>query len=333
MFQDLSERLDSIVSGIEKRENRIEQIAKDIENSTQEIKKQIKPIKLNNISIAGVDGGLLKKEYTGVSLIITRAVGVIFNYKDEKLKTTDYIPSATIQPSFTITEPLKDTHELDQKASIIRINEEINRAIECCNKKPDIILLDGTIIPHPGTEPSTSSDLTEDYQNLTKKIEELIEICIKQKILLCGICEDSRSDTFCKTLDIKDKCTDTEITNYLLKKDERTITYRTEMPKQFKNMKDLIHNIIIKPSEFDKPVRIQFIAKSNPEDTAENISSIIDQISCHHSEYAAPTVLIEADQRAKLNPEEIMFIENEIRTRLGKRSSTLLDLRRNRRPF
>ena len=332
MFSEISQKIDNMISHIENRENMIKQIAEDIKNNTPSIKKAIKPIELNNITIAGIDGGLLKKEYSTLSVIITRAVGVIFNYKDGKLKETSYIPSAVAHPKYFMTEIPKDPHELDREASIIRITEEIARAIECADRNPNMIILDGAIIPHPSTEPKAKTGLSEKYKNLIKRIEHLINICKKNKIILAGVCEDSRSDSYCKTLGIREDCADIRLASYLLEKDERTEVYQTEVPKDFNSIKQSIYNIIIKPSEYDKPMRIQFISTTDTQKTADTLSSIINRISSHHREYAAPTVLIEADQRAKLDSSELLFIENEIKTRLGTRTASF-ELRRNRRPF
>ena len=332
MFSEISQKIDSIVSSIEKKEDMIRQIAEKIKTEKPDIKKTIMPVKLNNITIAGIDGGLLKKEYSSISVIITRAVGVIFSYKDDKLNDTSYIPSAVAPPKYFMTDIPKDPHELDKEASIIRINEEIERAIECADKNPDMIILDGTIIPHPSTEPKAKTGLSKKYKDLIKRIEHLIDKCKKNKIILAGVCEDSRSDSFCKTLGIREDCADIQLASYLLEKDERTEAYQTEVPKNFNSIKQSIYNIIIKPSEYDKPMKIQFISTTDTQKTADTLSSIINRISSHHREYTAPTILIEADQRAKLDSSELLFIENEIKTRLGTRTASF-ELRRNRRPF
>lgn len=333
MPDNISQKIRSLSATIKEKEKTIELISKDIKESRPDITRPIKETKLHNLKIAGIDGGLLKKEYSSISLIITRAIGVIFSYADGKLQSTQYVPNAVIEPTYTITDSMDDQYELDRKASIIRIGEEINRAIECANKKPDIIILDGTIIPHPSTEPQSNSSLNEKYNNLFTKIKELIDTCAKNNILLAGVCEDSRTNSFCKNLKIKeDICTDTQLTTYLLKTNERTISYQTDLPKKYISLKHLIHNIIIKPTEHDKTIRIQFIAQDRIEEHADKISGIINQISSYHSEYAAPTVLIEADQRAKLSNRDLLFIENEIRTGLGSTPS-MLELRRNRRPL
>jgi len=326
------DKIDSIIDSINNKEQKIESIAKELRSTYPDLFKKITNSKLDQIQIAGIDGGLIRKEYLGASIIIYRAIGTIFSYEDGKLENTIYLPNSTIEPRYKISEPFEDPNDLDKLAGITRMKEEIKRATECASEKPDLVILDGAIIPHPSLEPKSSSILKYEYKDLIDSINKLIQVCKDMNVLLAGVIEDSRSNSFVKQLNIKESLSDIQLTSYLLKKNESTLLYQTELPKKFNKLKENIFNIFIRPTEYDRPIRIQFLSTDDPEKTSRTIASLINPISGHHCEYAAPTVLIEADQRAKLSSKELEFIESEIRTKLGNKP-TLLDLRRNTRPF
>jgi hypothetical protein len=61
------------------------------------------------------------------------------------------------------------------------------------------------------------------------------------------------------------------------------------------------------------------------------IASVVFALSSSHREYAFPSVLIEADLRARLKPDEIEIVFNKILDKLSKNFK--LRLRREGRPF
>ena len=62
---------------------------------------------------------------------------------------------------------------------------------------------------------------------------------------------------------------------------------------------------------------------------ADKISSIVFSLSSLHKEYSYPSVLIEADLRAKLTEQDISIVYDRLIGKLGPK----INMRRNNRPF
>jgi hypothetical protein len=76
-------------------------------------------------------------------------------------------------------------------------------------------------------------------------------------------------------------------------------------------------------------LRVEFICKDGLKECADKISSVVYAISSLHKEYSYPSVLIDADMRAGLKPDEISIVYDRLIDRLG----TKIRMRRNSRPF
>src|SRR3990167_3065529 len=102
------------------------------------IAKLVTDSKIENIKIAGIDGGLISKSFHGFDLLVLRAVGVIFEYSDGKLSSTKYHPKPIVEPTPKVYyEPFYET-EFETNSNIVRQNEEISRAKEVVEKfKPE----------------------------------------------------------------------------------------------------------------------------------------------------------------------------------------------------
>ena len=98
-----------------------------------------------------------------------------------------------------------------------------------------------------------------------------------------------------------------------------------------KKWAEKVHAFYLKPAEFDRPLRVEFLSNGNIAKQASRIASIVYTQSSMHREYAYPTVLIEADMRARLKPDEISIVYNKILDKLSK--GFKIKLRRDNRPF
>ncbi|KXA96741.1 hypothetical protein AKJ38_02675, partial [candidate division MSBL1 archaeon SCGC-AAA259I14] len=125
--------------------------------------------------------------------------------------------------------------------------------------------------------------------------------------------------------------------DYFLDPSERSFTFKySEAPANL--LKDLgewrkkIYSFYIKPVPYDRPTRVEFVKTSRDiQKTIEETATIMNSLSASHDACALPSVLIEADARAALAKEEISILRDSIADRLEP--STMLDLRRERRPF
>jgi hypothetical protein len=174
----------------------------------------------------------------------------------------------------------------------------------------------------------------------------------KNDCTLIACVEDSRGNRFRSILQEEvlakqgvqskelDDCYDSIILDYLLKEGERSMAfkYSPEIEKHpilmdfEKGFAEQVHAFYLKPAEFDRPLRVEFLhAGKDFEKRIEEISGIVFALSCMHREYAFPSILIEADLHARLKPEEIEIVYQKILDKLGKNIN--LKMRRSNRPF
>jgi len=307
----------------------------------------------DGMKIAGVDGGIVKRSVHGFDFVLARAVGVCFFYGKGKVAKVEYYPERIPSPELFALESLSDD-EWIQSASIVRQKLEIRMAIETAEKfRPDLLILDGSIIPHYTDKPGKGSKAKEGYEEMILMYKKLFETCEKNGIMLAGVVEDSRGKRFCdianeniiskmkdsdkrefgKTLE---NMRDTSLLYWMLAEGERTFIFpyssaTEEHPviKDFGSFADKIFSFYLKTAKFDRPVRIDFLGE---ESMAGKIASLILSISSHHSGYGFPSVLIEADQAAKLEENDIEGVYDQILAYTGPLPG-ISKLRRDNRPF
>jgi hypothetical protein len=96
---------------------------------------------------------------------------------------------------------------------------------------------------------------------------------------------------------------------------------------------DLVNAFYLRTVEFDRPIRVEYLGtESNKILTARKIASVILPLSCHNAQYGIPSVLVEADARAKLLDGDIDMIFEQLIEKTGN-PMILAKLRRERRPF
>ncbi len=293
--------------------------------------------------ILGVDGGLLKEQYHGVDLILIRAVAVLFEYCDGKLSKHEYFPSENPAPDpRTITASLSEMEVL-QAANILRPRKEFGTALQAARKfRPDILVMHGSIVPHPANRADPKGPLGKDYSEMIFAYKGLYEFCLDNGILLCGVIEDSRDNQFYRSVSAsgnvgpESDCRDTAILYDALEKGERTFSMSHEGASQLSG--DLggfasnVFSFYIKPAEFDRPVKVDFLSGNGVGAVAERVAHAVHNTSRFNRSYGIPTVTIEADSRAKLREEDLEAISQQISDRAGPTPLSLA-LRRKNRPF
>ena len=319
--------------------------------------KLIEQDALTNLTVAGVDGGMLEQQLHGLDLILLRAVVAIFHYCDAGLKWAEYFPSEMPFPRLIdVAEPL-DTKEFELLAGMERQLIELELATEAIRaNEVKLLLLDGSVVPQYIDRFPNNQSLLERYHKLINVYTKLYETCAESGALLAGAVKDSQGGRFVdilrrkvlpslgglgleqKELEILERSRDTVLLDHVLGVGERTSIFRyAESPSRYV-LRDLgewamrVYAFYIKTVPFDRPLRVEFVDfGGEPAGTADRIASLIYALSSHHDAFGLPSVLIEADACARLVEEDLCIVRDSIADRLGP--SALLDLRRHRKPF
>ncbi len=322
-----------------------EKFSGDSEIMEDDFIRKVIPQDLSGKKIVAVDGGLSQHSYHGLELALLRAVAVLFSYNENGKSSVSYYPESSPSPEIIlVSDPYNDSG-LD--ASNERMQKEINTATAAAKKfSPDLLLLDGMIVPHINDIPKEKSDSHERFLNTVKSFKNLYD---SVSGLLAGCIEDSRGKRFCEILsknsiigenkemkDILKTASDTNILFYFLGYGERTCAFRffgdgliNILGEQGKN----IYSFYMKTAKFDRPLRVDFYCRNGADvaNIANKISSLILSSCCHDS-YGFPAPLIEADFRAKLPEDEVEKLRDQLLDKIGMMPS-LMKLRRELRPL
>lgn len=311
-MKDFIEATEEIARRVIETESKRKNIAEQIRKN-QNIFSQVSENNLERIAVAGIDGGIIKKNLHGIDLLLLRTAGVIFYFENGKLKETKYFPQPIPTPVPEVSfDPFSDI-EFQLLANMKRQTAEVNTAVQVVeNFSPDILLLHGSIVPHYTSK--AEGILLNTYEEMIEAYNKLFSL--SAKTLIAGVVEDSRGKRFCDVISEKvqlnseqqlllQRTRDTNILMYVLKTKERTFSFPYAeknhfILKEFPEFSEKISTFYARTAEFDRPVRIDFLGK---EDEAEKISSIILSL-VKSSSYGIPSILVEADQRARLSDKD-----------------------------
>ncbi|MEM3364165.1 MAG: DNA double-strand break repair nuclease NurA [Candidatus Micrarchaeia archaeon] len=285
-----------------------------------------------NIRVGAVDTSIILQEFHAFDLMITKTVGVVFEYQNGRLKSHEYIPSPMPKEKLHVHGSM-DLMELGNYKSIVRLKEEISLAIRIA-EKCDLLLLDGSLVPLPGDKPS-SKELRKEYDELLALYRELFS---KYESKIVGVIKDSRSkrlmEEYSTLIDSSVMCnsTDSTLLDLMLEKGEmsRVLSYSKD-PKSNGVLKDLLpyserlNCVYIKPGKNDRPVRIEMFG--NGEGVIDKVYALCDI----NDNYSYPAVLIDVDLRALMDPRNVERIYREIE--VAPYLKDVRALRRNSRPF
>lgn len=357
-MEELFSKLDEISDKIRNLEDNRKKLAQflmelkgvDFEKDSRIMEDRLSvPVKkkeLKKARFAGVDGGLAKRPYHSLDLILTRAVGAVFDYQDGRLSSVSYCPSPNVTPRLKM---IHDASESDFQyiACFERLKTEIETLKKCMDMNPTLLLADGSLVPHPSDQPKKSSRIYSEYQEVIDSYKSLYRKAGGS--LLAGVVEDSRSSSFSEYISkkilgqIKSKkvndlikilshTRDTNLLFHVLNTGERSFVMRMGYRKELGDYGRNIYLFYLKTTEYDRPVRIEFYTPGDPVKMADEIAGLIFTVSSQNQEYGLPPVLIEADTRAKIKDGELDIIHSHIVDKVGDLPS-LYRLRRDRRPF
>lgn len=267
-------------------------------------------------SVAGVDGGIVKKRYSSGDVVASRAIAAVFNF--EQSLHVEYLPSKSPEPDFEVFDA-DEADSLDRNAESERLKNETS-AILSVMKKTDSVLIDGSVVP-------SYLENDEVLQNYTQMFENA------DSGQLVGVVEDSYGKKMTDLLEEKlgldlGNLRDTLLMDAVLGENERSFVRRySSSPVEHPVLSKLedrhvnrLHTFYVKLSGNDLPLRIDYFG--DPED-ADKISGNLLALKSSDS-YTVPSPVVEADKRAKI-PEKYL-------KRLEKRFSPDLR-RRDRRSF
>ncbi|OIO26408.1 hypothetical protein AUJ14_01790 [Candidatus Micrarchaeota archaeon CG1_02_55_22] len=300
-----------------------------------------------NGSVAAVDGGIVSQEFQSVDLFAYRSCGVVFDYVGGNRTGHAYYPSSLPQTELHWDSSL-NSQDFNWVKNLKRLSSELSCALELEKKHaPNLLLLDGSIVPQISDKPSAGSSVSKLYDEAVATLLALYEACTERGTLLAGVVKDSRGRHFtdlCRAIpamreygDVLERTNDATLLYDFLSVGERSPAFKyaseasessvlTELGAWSKK----ISSLYLKPVAFDRPLRVDFLAHK-PEDIAR-VATAVDSLSRLNKNYAYPAVLIEADLRAAMDGAEIDYASAALTSKLGFYPE-LFRLRRDSRPF
>ncbi|MFX1364214.1 MAG: DNA double-strand break repair nuclease NurA [Promethearchaeota archaeon] len=276
-----------------------------------------------------------------------------------------------VQSNFLNRDETTTETEISIDMTFMEINL-LNRLIEK-SSGIDMIIIDGSIVIMPiNLLFSKDLQISRKYDELLKEYHKLYLNCKENGILLIGSIKDTRTsalshiirDTiqllkpnYSKLTDfitlnyrqIIEFFSDIDLFNRILEKSERTCIFnckreidkirdtgiKKEIPYYFPLS---FYAFYLKTTHFDTPCRIEFFMEekhcfNKASEKADLISSILLPISSLNEHYGLPIPQIEAHKRAVFKPKEVDLLLNNLTRTLGIYGISLLEKRRNRRPF
>ncbi|MFN3909664.1 MAG: DNA double-strand break repair nuclease NurA [Candidatus Anstonellaceae archaeon] len=325
-----SQNLKTFLDKWKKQQEHLKNISKQLKelkiptsNLEEKVIFDTKPefLELSDLKVAAVDSGFSLIELANLDLVIYKVAGVIFNFKNSKLSSYAYVPQKT-SLDFEYMEGL-DYLDSQRFCSLARLKAELKTAIEIAtNHKPNILFLDGSLLPIPADKPTKNSPLWQTYLNLLNDYKKLFEICSANKIFLAGVIKETKSNKFVKLLQKASKDLALELENYsdifvlnhILEKNQRTAFFDLSSNSEniILNDFDSKPNILffyIKVSNSFFPLRVELLKIQG----FENFPPLFSLLCSTGSKYSYPSVLIEADLKARISQTQInQFLEKDL---------------------
>ena len=329
---------------------------------------KIEPTSLSGLKIAGIDGGLVRKRFRSMDLVLTRGVAVIFQFGPEDGPIVDFYPDAFPEPKISPLMLTLSSIELEQLASLERIAAELKVTLSVLDEfHTDLILLDGSLFYHPRDRPQTGSIVYEKFQEILALYKQLYHKARKKGTTLVGIVKDSRSTRIATIMgeilphivrkpDVFEMMQgvdyrwllkisrDCDLLDTFLEEGERSFAFRysSEIALSTNPTNDdlsawasSIWVTYLKTARDDLPIRVEFLSAEDDNPVTEKLDkalSAILPISSQHPEYGIPTPILEADARAKISANETRLIIDRLMALSGLTYITL-EKRRSRNPF
>jgi hypothetical protein len=330
--------------------------------------KKMEPTSLSGLRIAGIDGGLVRRQFRSMDLILVRGIAVIFQFGPEEGPNVEFFPDPFPEPQIRPMMLTLSGTELDQLASLERVAAELRVTLAVLDKfHTDLILVDGSLFYHPRDRPQAGSVAYEKFQEVLSLYRQLYNKTRKKGTTLVGIVKDSRSSRVTSILGdilphiMRDPAIfemmqgvdyrwllkisrDCDILDTFLNEGERSFVFRysselqntsNSLPDDLASWASSIWVTYLKTARDDLPLRIEILADTDSEDDVWKIDRALAAIlplSWQHPEYGIPTPILEADTRARITSNETSMIIDRLMALSGI-TYTTLEKRRSRNPF
>ncbi|MFX1482032.1 MAG: DNA double-strand break repair nuclease NurA [Promethearchaeota archaeon] len=330
--------------------------------------KKIASTTLPGLKIVGVDGGLVRKRFRSMDLVLTRGIAVIFHFGPEEGPVVDFFPDAFPEPKIIPLMLTLSGTELEQLASLERIAAELRVTLSVLEEfRPYLILLDGSLFYHPRDRPQSGSIVYEKFQEVISLYRQLYNKARKKQTILMGIVKDSRSTRLATTMGeilphvvrkpeifemmqgidyrwLLKISRDCDLLDTFLEEGERSFVFRysSELQLNMNNLSDdlagwapSIWVTYIKTARDDLPLRVEYLTEDDNENGTSRIDAALSAIlplSSQHPEYGIPTPILEADARAKISANETRLVIDRLMALSGLTYMSL-EKRRSRNPF
>ncbi|MFX1473925.1 MAG: DNA double-strand break repair nuclease NurA [Promethearchaeota archaeon] len=329
-----------------------------------QLASKVASLDLGGLRICGVDGGLLKKSLRGLELVISRAIATIFEYDPSGRVSAKYWPEQGALPRVKANLYPISRREAEISASLERVKDELQIAIQVQDRHPsELLLLDGSILPQITDQPSPRSTLVAKHKKIRSLYNDLYTKVEETGTLLAGIVKDSRSNRFmnllgellphlmqrypqlsalqdCDYRSALKSIYDSEFFFRVLEPGERSCIFRLEegslselkaRAKRQPTSKRTFVGFFTRTAKYDYPLRVEVLVPKhfNPKEVVTKVSSML---SSDTDTFALPTVLIEADSQARLAERDMDFIFTQLAHRIGH-PANFMKQRRERMPF
>ena len=332
----------------------------------KQLYKKIEPTSLSGLKIAGVDGGLVRKRFRSMDLVLTRGIAVIFQFGPEEGPSVDFYPDAFPEPRISPLMLTLSGIELEQLSSLERVAAELRVTLSVLEEyHTDLILLDGSLFYHPRDRPQAGSIVYEKFQEVIALYKQLYNKARKKGTTLVGIVKDSRSTRVAsimgeilphivRTPEIFEMMKgvdyrwllkisrDCDLLDTFLEEGERSFPFRYSSELIINTANDDLSRwassiwvTYLKTARDDLPLRVEFLSAEDDEiltDKLDKALSAILPLSSQHPEYGIPTPILEADARARITANETRLIVDRLMALSGLTYLTL-EKRRSRNPF
>ncbi len=329
--------------------------------------KTIEATSLSGLRIAGIDGGLVRRRFRSMDLLLTRGIAVIFQFGPKEGPNVEFFPDPFPEPQIRPMILTLAGAELDQLASLERVATELRITLSVLEEfHTDIILVDGSLFYHPRDRPQSGSVVFEKFQEVLSLYKQLYNKARKRGTTLVGIVKDSKSNRVTNLLgDILPHIIrkpaifdmmqgidyrwllkisrDCDILDTFLSEGERSFIFRysselqgnsNSLSEDLTQWASSIWVTYLKTARDDLPLRVEILSDGNPDDIwkVDKALAAILPLSWQHPEYGIPAPILEADTRAKISANETQLIVDRLMALSGL-TYTSLEKRRSRNPF